>query len=177
MDKENLNGTLIPGELSAPNKRRGLGHYSRVKEASLYDSDCVYDLKSGEEHAPASPSSTSSEEDQAAPQASFVVAGSSQSAAKGIGGASLKEDYTKSYQRRVLEQQKVAQSSAPEAAPTAKEQSNREAVLRNEARDLGDQIRYWKNQEGSGNYDSTTISGNISSLESRLNGIDGKYWS
>ena len=175
MDKENINSMLIPGELSAPNKRRGLGEFNRKKEAALYDSDCAYDLLGGVEQTPGKTIPQQSGTEQTTAPHSAIVAGSSESAAKNTPKPAQGDDYTKTYQRRMTEQQRMSQSSA--GATEARAQTQKETGLRNEARDLQDQLRYWKAQEGQGSHDSATVSGNISSIENRLHGIDGKYWS
>lgn len=77
----------------------------------------------------------------------------------------------------------AAQKQAADKARTESEQQMKDAMAKRQiddyrmrARELQNQIQWWRQQEGMGTHDAATIQGQISNLEWQLNAIPREYW-
>lgn len=88
------------------------------------------------------------------------------------------------YRQMYMEQQKQRQGEnadllnrnkmIEEQKKQAEKQRESEQMTR--AHDIQDQITFWKQQYGQGQYDDGTINGMVSTLESELGAIPSNYW-
>ena len=94
------------------------------------------------------------------------------------------------YRQMYLEQRAMERSTEAEKEedPETEKRKAREAAnkkaqedlaasnYRCRARELQTQIAWWRQQSGTGQYDETTISGNVYNLQSELNSIPPEHW-
>lgn len=170
IDKESMNSMMIPGELTDPKKRKGLGFRSSTKENAAFDKGLSVLVAKDENDIEEQQSLTVKR-----PEPAMANSGSAESEDEASG--STKQDYRQAYldKKRLLESEQLGKSSAAKLKQQKDVQEKQEIMQRSRARDLTGQISHWRRQEGLGEYDSGTIQGNISNLERELNSIDPKY--
>ena len=185
MSNDDMNFSLIPGELSAPNKRRGLGHRARENESAGYHKDAFDVVDCGPSGAaPHEPGTKSAKPSSGAVSttvgASASLPGKAPTSSLGKTGGAAKvsgDNYRAEYMRKQRENESVAtgKSLTKEQAMSRTDQQNREVAERSRARDLSDQLQYWKNQQFSNEHDQGAVTGNIAQIEQQLNSIDQKF--
>lgn len=170
MDKDSMNSMMIPGELTDPIKRKGLGFRSSTKESAAFDKGLSVLVTSDKNDVDKQEILTAKKRPESAST-------DSPAEAEEAGSGNTKEDYRQAYmdKKRLLENEEQGKSSAVELKQQKEAQEKQEIMQRSRARDLVGQISHWRRQEGLGEYDNGTIQGNISNLERELNAIDPKY--
>lgn len=161
MDKKDLNFLMIPGELSDPRVRKGLEGHNREREREIYE-------KAMSCESPLISTSTQNK------------TGGSLTAASDTPAATppQKQDYRQAYRDKQDKLMQETQERNSKAAAFEKKQTEerRETDIRNRARDLSEQITYWKSDNAKISHDEQTISGQVNALQNELNTIDSKYW-
>jgi hypothetical protein len=70
----------------------------------------------------------------------------------------------------------LTSDQAKQKAAAEKKQQEQETLLRVRARDLYDQILWWRTQYGMGVYENYYIGGELARLEQEINSIDARFW-
>ncbi len=171
-ERKNLNYTLIPRDIGDMTKRRkqiygraGMPSQAPKGVAPTFLGTSTDERKiQGKTGAP--------EESKDSGQGSAVTDSGTDKGAD--------EDYTKTYlkNKAAAEQQgrdEQIKNSASDAVEKNK-QMTEETMLRNQARDLQNQVRMWEEKKGQQGYDDAQVDGMVASLKSQLGAIDPKYW-
>lgn len=80
------------------------------------------------------------------------------------------------YQQLYLENIEKQKVHKPDDAKKKANNEQQAADMRFRARELQNQIFWWKSQQGQGQYDDTTITTTIDALQNELNGIPPSFW-
>ena len=193
MTTDDMNFSLIPGELADPGKRRGLGHRARENENKAFDRGlevvgCGMTGAAPEQKGPKSLKPTGAVSSTVgasaalpgkAPPGTAAKAGTpAGSVSKGApaSNGSTSENYRAAMLRKRREQAEAATKNVSAQEYQARiRQKNHEDAERSRARDLSDKLQYWKGQQYQEGQDQNAVVGNISQIEQQLNSIDQKF--
>ena len=198
------NASLMPTELSEirkPEKIRAFDYGAREEEETgrfsiLHASTPPKSAKQENAKGP-STSKTNAKDPQkmggkptagTTKKSTAQLSGSAKMAAakKASGATASSSSSAKNYRAEYLKRKREREEFELAKRPTLKQQQEKlaeqrrlqeqETLTRVRARELMEQIRFWRQKFGTGEYESNHIRGVIASLEQELNGIDARYW-
>lgn len=110
----------------------------------------------------------------------FPLSGSGGSRSSAFDEDMNSDNYQKLYERRQRElaaqKQEEAARERKQREAQGKKKADQETALRLRARQLFDEIQFWRGQYAMGLHDPTYINAMIATLQTEMNGIDPRYW-